>query len=78
MRVFALGNKVKINPTVVEDEATKINHHLFGEALKHNVTGEVVELDAKRSTAAEFWYGVKFHFFTPPLKEHQIVLLSKE
>jgi hypothetical protein len=76
--MFRADNKVKINPEVLEDTSVKANHHLFQEALKHNVTGTVVELDQERSKPMAFWYRVKFHFFTAPLKENQIVLFTKE
>lgn len=78
MSMFAPGYKVKINPAVLEDLTVKVNHHLFQEAIKHNVTGVVVELDAPRSSATEFWYRVQFHYFTAPLKEDHLILQSKE
>ena len=76
--MFAVGNKVKVNPDLLEDPAVKANHHLFQEALKHNVTGEIIEPDAQRTNGNEYWFRVKFHFFTAPMKEDHMILLSKE
>lgn len=78
MSMFAAGNKVKINPAVLEDENVKANHHLFQEALKHNETGLVVVPDPQRTKGNDHWFRVKFHFFTAPLKEDHMILLSKE
>ena len=77
MSMFAIGDKVKINTAVLEDQTVKSNHHLFEEALKHNVTGEIVESDTQRTSGNAYWFRVKFHFFTAPLKEDHLVLLSK-
>ena len=78
MRLFAVGNKVKINPDVLLNPAVKSCHHLFQEALKLNMTGEIVAPDLKRTNGNAYWFRVKFHFFTAPLKEDHLILLSKE
>ena len=77
MSMFAVGNQVKINPDVVDDLSVKSSHHLFQEAVKHNVTGEIIEPDLERTSGNEFWFRVKFHFFTAPMKEDQMILMSK-
>lgn len=78
MSMMQVGYNVKINPSVLEGGTVKANHHLFQEALKHNVTGEIIERDRERTNGNEFWFGVKFHFFTAPLKEGHMILLAKE
>lgn len=78
MSMMQVGYKVKINPSVLEDGTVKANHHLFQEALKHNVTGEIVERDRERTKGNEYWFRVKFHFFTAPFKEDHMILLAKE
>lgn len=77
MSLFAVGDQVKINPDVLEDQSVKANHHLFQEALKHNVTGEIVGPYPERTNGTEYWFRVKYHFFTVPLKEDHMILLSK-
>lgn len=78
MNMFTTGNKVKLNPAVLEDQSVKTSHHFFQEALRYDLTGLVIEIDTKRSSTTEFWYRVQFHSFTAPLKEDHIILLSKE
>lgn len=76
--MFAVGNKVKVNPSLFEDETIKINHHLFQEAAKHNATGVIVGRDEMRTKGTEYWFRVQFHFFTAPMKEDHMILLTKE
>lgn len=71
-------NKVKINSAVLEDQSVQSNHRLFEEALRHNVTGVIIESDTNRTSGNEHWFRVKFHFFTAPLKEDLLILLVKE
>jgi len=76
--MFATGNRAKINPAVFEDQSVKVNQYLFWEALKQDSTGIVVEMDSTRSAPQEFWYRVKFHFFTPLLKEDYILPATRD
>jgi hypothetical protein len=76
--MFASGNKVKLNPTILEDESTKSNHHFFIRVLNENSTGEVLRLDTEKSTGHIFKYWIQFPRFNALLKEDHFVLLSKE
>jgi hypothetical protein len=73
MSLFAQGDPVKLNPSVLEDQALKSNHHLLERILKEDRHGEVREQDLAKSTPKAFYYWVKFHYAAFLLSEFHIM-----
>lgn len=68
------GTQVKLNPTVLEDQSLKTNHHLLKRIIEEERAGEVVNLDHARSTGELFRYWVKFYYGKILLPEQFIII----
>ena len=73
MTLFKAGDVVTLNPSILEDESLKRNHHLLSRILREGSEGVVREQDADKSTPQAFYYWVKFHYAAFLLSEFHIM-----
>ena len=74
---FNPGDKVQLNPIVLEEDPRKNNHHLYERILKENREGTVVRLDNSYEWFGEDCFWVKFNYATILLSEKHFHLLKE-
>ena len=73
MQPLKPGDKVKLSPSILEDEKRKQSHFFFKRIIEEDRTGEVVRYE--NSDKHKGWW-VKFHYGKILLNEDQTILIT--
>lgn len=72
MQQLKSGDRVKVNPQVLEDQTRKSNHHILRRIIEEDKTGEIMK---QGETINQSGWWVRFHYATVLLEPDQVVTL---